>query len=106
MSIEYYGYDHLNRITGIWENKQSDTMGETSTGLTQQYKYDCFGNRTVLNAASNFPGVFNAAMKIDRTTNRLKALTDSNTDASSDLLRYDAVGNQVKDNHRRRGAGI
>ena len=37
MSIEYYGYDHLNRITRIAENKQTDTMGETGTGLAQYF---------------------------------------------------------------------
>ena len=55
MSVDYYGYDHLNRITGIWENKAAHNLGETTTNLTQQYAYDPYGNRTVKNAVSTFP---------------------------------------------------
>jgi YD repeat-containing protein len=95
MSLDYYGYDALNRITGIWENKQSDTQGETSTGLTQQYLYDRYGNRTVNNAVSNFPGIFNAPFNVDQTTNRLLA--------PNGTISYDAVGNQVHDGYT--GAG-
>jgi len=103
MSLDYYQYDALNRIKGIWENRAAHNQGETSTGLTQQYLYDRFGNRTVNNTVSNFPGVFNGGMKIDETTNRLKAITDSSTDNINDLMRYDAVGNQTKDTYT--GAG-
>ncbi len=94
MSLDYYQYDALNRITGIWENKQSDTMGETSTGLTQQYVYDRYGNRTVNNAVSNF-GVFNLPFNVDQTTNRLLA--------PNGTISYNAVGNQTNDNYT--GAG-
>jgi RHS repeat-associated protein len=96
MSLDYYGYDELNRITGIWENKAAHNLGETSTGLTQQYLYDRYGNRTVNNAVSNFPGVFNAAFTVDQTNNRLLA--------PNGTISYNAVGNQVNDGYTGAGA--
>jgi YD repeat-containing protein len=96
MSLDYYQYDELNRITAVLENKQAHNLGETATGLTQQYLYDRYGNRTVNNAVSNFPGVFNAPFTVDQTTNRLLA--------PNGTLSYDAVGNQVNDGYSGAGA--
>jgi RHS repeat-associated protein len=96
MSLDYYGYDELNRITGIWENKAAHNLGETATGLTQQYVYDRYGNRTVNNAVSNFPGVFNAPFTVDQSNNRLLA--------PNGTISYNAVGNQVNDGYTGAGA--
>ena len=103
ISIDKYTYDALNRIQDIKEFKQTESMGETDLNLKQTYVYDRFGNRTVNNALSNFPGIFNSGLKIDQTTNRLKAITDSNTDNANDQMRYDLVGNQWWDTYT--GAG-
>lgn len=89
-SLDYYEYDDLNRIKGIWENKQAHNLGEVSTGLTQQYVYDRFGNRTVKYPESNFfsnplPPVFTP----DKATNRLQSV--------GGCMVYDAAGNLTND---------
>jgi RHS repeat-associated protein len=99
LSADEYTYDALNRILDVKESKQTESLPPTSVNLKQVYVYDRFGNRTVDNGLSNFPGVFNGSFKIDPTTNRLKAINDSLTDNVNDLLRYDAVGNQIRENY-------
>lgn len=94
MSVDYYGYDHLSRITGIWENKAAYNLGETSTGLTQQFVYDRYGNRTVNNAVSNFPGVYNLPFTASTANNRLQS--------SGTCMVYDAVGNLINDCNKTR----
>jgi RHS repeat-associated protein len=89
MSLHYFGYDTLNRITGVWENKAAWNLGEASTGLTQQYVYDRYGNRTVNNGASNYLGIFNQPLNVDPTTNRLFA--------PNGCLQYDTAGNLIND---------
>ena len=86
MSLDYYSYDALNRITGVWENKQSNTPGETSTGLTQQHVYDRFGNRRVNNAASNFPSIFNAPFNVDQTNDGYTGAGARTYDANNKLV--------------------
>ncbi len=93
MSLDYYGYDQLNQLTGIWENKAAHNLGETGTNLTQQYTYDRYNNRAVNNAVSTFP-VQNSPYTIMTTTNRLQT--------SSNCMVYDTVGNLINDCGRTR----
>jgi RHS repeat-associated protein len=93
MSVDYYGYDHLNRITGIWENKQAHNLGETTTNLTQQYTYDRYGNRAVNNAVSTFP-VQNSPYTVSPTNNRIQS--------AGNCMTFDAVGNLINDCGRTR----
>ncbi len=93
MSVDYYGYDQLNRITGIWENKQAHNLGETTTNLTQQYTYDRYGNRLVNNAVSTFP-VQNSPYTVNTANNRLQS--------SGTWMTFDAVGNLTNDCGRTR----
>ncbi|HYE72446.1 MAG TPA: RHS repeat domain-containing protein, partial [Blastocatellia bacterium] len=95
-SLDYYNYDSLNRITGIWENKQSNSVGETFV-YTQQYTYDRWGNRRInIGATTNLSGINRIDYKVNASTNQLKAPND--TGSGSDSIRYDAAGNQVFDN--------
>ncbi len=93
MSIDYYGYDHLNRITGIWENKAAHNLGETGTGLTQQYTFDRYGNRTVNNPVSTFP-VENSPYTVTTASNRLQK--------TGNCMIYDLAGNLTDDCGRTR----
>ena len=93
MSVDYYGYDALNRITGIWENKQAHNLGETTTNLTQQFTYDRYGNRLVNNAVSTFP-VQNSPYTVNTANNRLQS--------SGTCMTFDAVGNLTNDCGRTR----
>ncbi len=93
MSLDYYGYDHLNRITGIWENKQAHNLAETTTNLTQQYVYDRYGNRTVNNAVSTFP-VQNSPYNVTTASNRLQK--------TGNCMVYDLAGNLTDDCGRTR----
>jgi RHS repeat-associated protein len=90
MSIDYYGYDPLNRITGVWEHRISSADLTESEVFTQQYVYDRYGNRTI-NAEATTPGglVNNKAYRVDEARNRLIPLTGT--------LGYDAMGNVVRD---------
>ncbi len=93
MSLDYYGYDHLNRITGIWENQQAHNLGETTTNLTQQYTYDRYGNRLINNAVSTFP-VQNSPYTVNTANNRLQS--------AGNCMTFDAVGNLTNDCGRTR----
>jgi RHS repeat-associated protein len=107
-SVDYYGYDALNRITGIWEQSYSYVGGAmTFNGsiFTQQYLYDRWGNRTVNNAVSNVPGVFNLPLEVETTTNRLRAPNNDCSGSNPNCLDYDAAGNQTKDRYSAAGGG-
>jgi RHS repeat-associated protein len=73
-----YSYDSLNRLTRVDE----------STGLTQGYTYDRFGNRQ-LDAAQTAAGLNSKQFTIDAATNRL-------THAG---MAYDAAGNLTQDTY-------
>ncbi len=94
MPVEYYGYDELNRVTGLWEQTYTSTGANNYSTLNQTYTYDRYGNRTV-SGSSNVP--VSPAFKFVAASNRQKASTDTDTDAATDKMRYDAVGNLTKD---------
>ena len=94
MSLDYYQYDELNRSTGIWENKQAHNQSEITTGLTQQYVYDRFGNRRVNNGVSTFP-VYNSPFTVTTANNRLQT--------AGGCMTYDLVGNLTNDCGKTRG---
>lgn len=96
MPVEWYGYDELNRVTGIWEQTYASTGANNYATLNQTYSYDRYGNRTVSGTAG---GVTSPSFQYVAASNRQKAPTDSTTDAATDKMRYDAVGNLIKDTH-------
>ena len=87
MAIDYYGYDDLNRITAIAENKQNNTTGETGV-FSQTYVMDRWGNRSI--ASSTVPGIATYNYTFDVVSNRLNAI-DGVT------VEYDSNGNQRYD---------
>jgi RHS repeat-associated protein len=89
MAVDYYGYDSLNRITTITENKQSNTVGETGV-FTQAFTYDRWGNRTinVSGTTPGIPGVTRTNQVIDTATNRMTSIDGVG-------LSYDEDGNQT-----------
>ncbi len=95
MPVDYYGFDELNRITGIWEQTYDSTGYANYNALNQTYTYDRYGNRTV----SGTLNVVSPSFKYVPASNRQKAPTDTDTDATTDKMRYDAVGNLIKDTH-------
>lgn len=101
MPVDYYGFDELNRITGIWEQTYDSTGYVNYSTLNQTYTYDRYGNRTV----SGTLNVTSPSFKYVAATNRQKAPTDSDTDSASDKMRYDAAGNLIKDTHTQGGTG-
>src|SRR6266498_431986 len=101
MSADYYCYDSLNRVAQTAEETYTSAGGYAPNVFNQQYSYDKYGNRTVsgtLNLAS-------PSFKYVAATNRQKAPTDSDTDSVNDKMRYDQVGNLIKDTHTQGGAG-
>lgn len=96
MSVDYFGYDALNRITGVWEQTYYSNAPPNYSAFTQQYVYDRFGNRTVNNAVSNVPGIFNQPFNVEGTTNRLLA--------PNGTISYDQAGNQTNDGYSGNGA--
>ncbi len=101
MPVDYYGFDELNRITGIWEQTYDSTGYVNYNALNQTYTYDRYGNRTV----SGTLNVTSPSFKYVAATNRQKAPTDTDTDSVSDKMRYDAAGNLIKDIHTQSGTG-
>jgi RHS repeat-associated protein len=100
MSADYYCYDSLNRVAQTAEETYTSAGGYASNVFNQQYSYDRYGNRTVsgtLNLAS-------PSFKYVAATNRQKAPTDSDTDSANDKMRYDQVGNLIRDIHTQGGA--
>jgi RHS repeat-associated protein len=101
MGVDYYGYDSLNRVTGVTEQTYDSAGGFNPGTFSQQFSYDRFGNRLV--SSSNVPNVPNPGFKINGPTNRLIAPTDVDGSNASDKMRYDAAGNQIKDTHTQTG---
>jgi RHS repeat-associated protein len=101
MSADYYCYDSLNRVAQTAEETYASAGGYAPNVFNQQYSYDRYGNSTVsgtLNLAS-------PSFKYVAATNRQKAPTDSDADSVNDKMRYDEVGNLIKDIHTQGGAG-
>lgn len=101
MPVDFYGFDELNRITGIWEQTYDSTGYANYNTLNQTYSYDRYGNRAV----SGTLNVSSPTFKYVAATNRQKAPTDSDADSATDKMRYDAVGNLIKDIHTQGGTG-
>ena len=85
-----YGYDSLNRLTGVSEYQN----GATLTG-TQQYDYDRWGNRTVKPVST--VGL-NKQFTVNTATNRLSVPSSQPGE-----LTYDKAGNLTRDTYT--GAG-
>ncbi|MCW5967911.1 MAG: RHS repeat-associated core domain-containing protein [Blastocatellales bacterium] len=101
LGVDYYGYDSLNRVTGVTEQTYDSAGGFNPATFSQQFSYDRFGNRLV--SSSNVPNAPNPGFKIHGPTNRLIAPTDVDGSNASDKMRYDAAGNQIKDTHTQTG---
>ncbi|MET0626523.1 MAG: DUF4214 domain-containing protein, partial [Pyrinomonadaceae bacterium] len=116
-SFQYYSYDELNRLTGVTEKKYA-TGGTLTPAFTQSYKYDRWGNRTIDANATQVYGQ-NQGYTIPEPqfelnpqsnpetpepSNRLYAPGDANRHPSQKLMRYDAAGNLVHDEHTGAGA--
>lgn len=86
-----YGYDNLNRLTGVGEY-QNGAGGAT---LSQNYTYDQWGNRTISSAAC---GADDQQFAVDTATNRLTVPS-----GQSGMMHYDAAGNLDIDTYT--GAG-
>lgn len=101
MPVDFYGFDELNRITGIWEQTYDSTGYANYNTLNQTYSYDRYGNRAV----SGTLNISSPSFKYVAASNRQKAPTDSDTDSVTDKMRYDAVGNLIKDIYTQGGTG-
>lgn len=103
MAVDYFGYDSLNRVTGIAEQSIWSSGAANYATFSQNFSYDRFGNRLVSSATGT--GVPNPGFKINGPDNRLIASTDVNGTTGTDKMQYDASGNLVKDAHTQAGAG-
>ena len=102
MSVDYFGYDSLNRVTLAQEETYYSGGGYTPNVFKQEFSYDRFGNRRV--SFSNVPDVPNPGYKINGANNRLIAPTDTDgSHTSNDKMRYDQAGNLIKDTHTQTG---
>ncbi len=100
-SVDYYGYDSLNRVTLATEDTYYSGGGYTGNVFRQEFSYDRFGNRLVSSATGT--GVPNPGFKINGANNRLIAPTDNDGSQGSDKMRYDVAGNLIKDTHTQTG---
>jgi RHS repeat-associated protein len=91
-----YGYDELNRLTGVSEFYNGGTQAQWQ----QNYHYDRWGNRTI-NQTSTTNGVPKPDFACDTATNRL--LPGPNT---AGVMSYDAAGNLTHDTFTGAGARV
>jgi RHS repeat-associated protein len=84
MEIDYYGYDALNRISGMSEVNATYISGvyQETSSVAQNFGYDRYGNRKITSVTGS---VNNYNPTYDASTNRISGLT------------YDSAGNITYD---------
>lgn len=97
-SVQSYGYDSLNRLTSVVEQKYLSAGGGLQAAFTQAYTYDHRGNRQI-DAATTTNTLNEAQFEMGEaaTNNRLLAPGDMSRAESARWMRYDAAGNLTTD---------
>jgi RHS repeat-associated protein len=99
-SVQSYGYDTLNRLTSVGEQKYLSAGGGLQPAFTQAYTYDRFGNRTINQGGTTqtLSQEMRKAFAVDAATNRLGVPV-----GQTGVMSYDLTGNLTTDSYS--GAG-
>ncbi len=92
-----YSYDALNRLTQVSESPYLNGAAQT-TGFTQAYSYDRYGNRTI-NQASSSLTINHQQFAVDSNTNRMGVPA-----GIAQTMSYDAAGNLTFDSYTGMGS--
>lgn len=89
-----YDYDGVNRLIRVHEYTANPLLD-----WQQEYQYDQWGNRRINTANTYGAGINNTSFEKQDTTNRLYSPGDLALADNLRRIRYDATGNQIKDNY-------